>query len=115
MPDQNTPTPRESALHAHVHAVLAKLEEVKTFALEGLKKIGGFIVKEAPVVEATASAAAAAIPGVGPVAGAVVKAAEVIVEDVAKVHSLADVMEAAQKDAAAQEAAKAAAAALAKP
>jgi len=74
--------PHESALHAHLRAVLHKLDEVKDFAIDGLKKLGVFVEHEAPIIAAAAGAVASVIPGVGPAAAAVTavvsKAASVV-------------------------------------
>lgn len=79
MSDQPTtstpPAPHESALHAHLRAVLHKLDEVKDFAVSGLKKLGVFIEHEAPVVASAAAAVASVIPVVGPAAAVVAKVA----------------------------------------
>ena len=69
------PAPHESALHAHLRAVLHRIEEVKTFAVDGLKKVGIFIEEEAPVVAQAAAAVASVIPVVGPAAAVVAKVA----------------------------------------
>ena len=82
------PTPHESALHAHLCEVLRKLDEVKAFAVDGLKKLGVFVEQEAPVVAAVAGAAASAIPGVGPAAAAVAKVAGTAAAVVERVSTL---------------------------
>lgn len=85
------PTEHESPLHAHIRAVLHRLDDVKKFAVEGLRKLGVFVETEAPVVAAVAGAVASVVPGVGPAAAAVVTVAEKAAEVVAKVHPLAAV------------------------
>lgn len=67
------PAAHQSALHAHLFAVLHKLDEVKAFAIDGLKKLGVFVETEAPVVAGVAGAVASVIPGVGPAAAAVTR------------------------------------------
>ncbi len=63
--------PLPSALHAHLAAVFHKLDEVKAFAVDGLKRLGVFIEHEAPIVAAAAGAVASVVPGIGPAAAAV--------------------------------------------
>ncbi len=73
-PAAKPPAPAKTALHAHVWAVLKKLEEVKAFAVKGFEELGVFIEHEAPVVAGVATAVANVVPGLGSAAAAVVGA-----------------------------------------